>query len=104
MGSKKDKYSVLQESIEEYANDTQYKKRKGKGPHGFIPCRRICSTIHNPAFHINRHGKKKRGTSADDTKQRKKEQGPALDWKLTEINEYVTVAKFDIDLEQHEAA
>jgi hypothetical protein len=97
----------LRESDEEYDNDTEYKQTKKLGPHGFIPCRRICSTTHNPAFHKHRHGRgqgpvaksQKRVTSADTTKQRVKREaeGPDLDWKKTEINQYINVAKFDID-------
>ena len=76
--SRKDKYASLHESVEENRTDTDYKRRENPGPHGFVPCRRICSTLHNPAFHQDRYGHR-RGTSADDSKRKKA--GNGLDWK-----------------------
>ena len=90
---------TLQESQEEYEDDYDQNKNtnKKKNGVGFIPCRRICSTVHNPAFHQARYGGYNRISSADASKRRRQEKMNMFDWSKSEINQYINIARFDID-------
>lgn len=57
------------------------------------PCRGICSTVHNPAFHRDRFGYK-RGTSAGKKKEKDE---VLLDWKDTKMNEEVNRTNVELD-------
>lgn len=71
------------------------------GPRGrasYVPCRRTCSTIHNPMFHRGRHDTfyqkpvKPRVQSADNNK---KKDYSYLDWGNTQMQQMVDVARIN---------
>ena len=69
------------------------------GPLGrasYVPCRRTCSTIHNPMFHRGRHDSHKKPKTrirSADTKVKK--ELAHLDWSNNEISQLVDVARIN---------
>jgi hypothetical protein len=109
-GSIKKKYKVknsVMESQGEYLDDVKslaeltHKGSHVYGPRGLasrVPCRRSCSTIHNPMFHrgrfdtIKEKKKKKRASSAEGNK---KKDFSKFDWGFTDMSALVDVARIN---------
>mmetsp|Transcript_19364 Transcript_19364/g.29691 ORF Transcript_19364/g.29691 Transcript_19364/m.29691 type:complete len:127 (+) Transcript_19364:5824-6204(+) len=59
------------------------------------PCRKTCSTTHNPMFHTHRFtlqkqaANRRRPKSAEKTKEQKKQELYKMDWFMTVINEAI---------------
>ena len=53
------------------------------------PCRKTCSTTHNPMYHCNRWNKKMRPQSAEGSKAKKQAEALKSDWQNAGINNAV---------------
>ena len=89
------KKSYISEEENEDSDNQTYKWTKKGLPTSHTPCRRSCSTIHHPVFHVGRHGqgttkpaklKRERPKSVDKVKDIAKREDQQLDWSKTELN------------------
>lgn len=94
--NKKKGYSEINESVGEQQTDEAVDENNRRNRLGnnkihnqYQPCRKTCSTIHNPMFHPWKQG---RVQSADQLRKKKRQELLKIDWQKTLMYKHINTS------------